>query len=125
MRKSIFAIFISLLIISAGNAAPIGVKENSPPKYELTAPTVLPVVDLVMINLEEVQLPLINLSAEDMAVVEITQEYASHATDVDINPLYRRCNISVTDKTNHYLKNEGRLQGYIKLYEKPDPVPNK
>lgn len=125
MRKSIFAIFISLLVLSAAYAAPIGVKENSPPKYELTAPTVLPVVDLVMINLEEVQLPLINLSAEDMAGVEIAQEYASHITDVDINPLYRWHGISVTDKTYHYLQNDNRTEGYIKNYDKPDPVPNK
>ena len=125
MRKSIFLICTSLLIISAAHAAPIGVKEKSPPQYEVTAPATLFVDEVFTITLQEVQLPLINLSAEDMAGVEITQEYASHITDVDINPLYRIRHISGTDKTKYSLINEGRLEGYVKLYDKPDPVPNK
>lgn len=111
-------------MLSAAYAAPKGVKENSPPGYSITAPTALLAVD-IMVMMENVDLPFINLSAEDMAGVEITQEYASHITDVDINPLYRWHGISVTDKTFYYLQNGNRTEGYIKNYDKPDPVPNK
>lgn len=125
MRKSIFAIFISLLTLSAAYAAPKGVKENSPPQYSITAPIDISVDAAVMFTLANVQINVVNLSAEDMAGVEITQKYASHITDVDINPLYRSVQISVTDKKIHYPNNEKGLEGFTKLYYKPDPVPNK